>query len=373
MAGSAPAERLFNPFKLKLLRKRIPFVEAAFGAGFIAILALVMVWAFAQKNNFDPSERDISFATLVQDSVEDTLYRTPFKVWREPGTEGAGAVAVDLGIFPAGSLEGGWLLDGRVETYDPSNVYEKINGAADQYISFGFQRLHYVTLAKEGHFLNLELYDQGDFRNVLGLFVAQRDPSQPVETKGSVFFYPTPAGAIGGVENFYFKIAGSVSGPPVTTKSLDLVERFAGLPVVDGSRPLPYEILTARLDLPIDRIAYTRDNVFQYDFLSDVWFGALADGAEGRYFIHEGDAPDDVGTLFRMLAEEQANEYEVIERDEGRVVMKHGFLGTFFAMVHDGNVILGVEGVDDRDSTDRYLARLRGALRRGEEATDTAS
>jgi hypothetical protein len=370
---STKGERLFNPFKLKLLRKRIPASEVIFGAGFIAVLALLVFWVMAQKDNFDPSERDISFAVLQEDSVEDTLYRTPLKRWREPGTGGPEAPAVDLGIFPQSTLADDWSLDGRVETYDATNLYEKINGAAPQYISFGFRQLHFMTLGKDGHFVSIELYDMEKFRNALGMFVTQRGTDQRIEEDGAIAFYPTAAGSIGVVENFYFKISGDVSGPPVTTKAMDLVKRFAELPVANAARPLPYTILAGGLDLPIDRIAFEKDNVFQYDFLSDFWFGRDKDDSEARYFIHEGSDPDNARALFERLEREQENEYSILERESGRVLMQHEYLKSIFAMTHDGTLILGVDGAENRDRAREGLSRLRGAVRRGDQETDPTS
>ena len=376
MVRAGSTERVFNPFKIKLLRKRIPTVEVAFGAGFIVILALTVLWVLAQRDNYDPSERDISFAVLEEDSVEDTLYRTPLKRWREPGSAGPDSPALDLGIFPRRALSGGWGLDGRVETYDIENLYEKINGAADQYISFGFRALHYMTLGKDGHFVAVELYDMAEFPNALGIFVAQRDPDQRIKETGgtgNASFYPTGAGAIGVIGNYYFKISGDVSGPPVTTKALELVERFTELPAAGGGVALPYSILSAGLGLEIGQIAYERDNVFQYDFLSDFWFGRVSGNPEARYFIHESDDGDRARALFERLEEEQRNEYELVENEGSRVVMKHEYLGTFFAMDRNGRLVFGVEGAESREDARKSLTRLRGALRRGEKETDTAS
>ena len=41
LARSASTEKLFNPLKQKLLRKRIPRGETIFGAAFLVLLALV--------------------------------------------------------------------------------------------------------------------------------------------------------------------------------------------------------------------------------------------------------------------------------------------------------------------------------------------
>jgi hypothetical protein len=365
VARSRTSERLFNPLKRKILRKRISTPEVAFGAVFLALLVLLVVWVVAQKENFDPSERDISFVVLEKDSVEDTLYRTPFKRWVEPGSDTVGAAAIDLGIFPRGVLEGSWSLDGRVEVYDPSNVYEKINGAAEQYMSFGFRKLHYATLARDDLFLTIELYDQGEFQNVLGIFGAQRDTSRPVERLGDLFFYLTSTGAIGGIGNFYFKIFGSSAAAPIAAKARDTVELLTGLPVVLGPPPLPYRVLTVGLGLDLGQITFQKSNVFQYDFLTDFWFGTPGGGTEGRYFIHEGGNATSANLLFDQIAKEQENEYSVLERQTDHVLLQHEYLKTYFAMSRRGGLIFGVEGAASLEFSRSHLDRLAKALDRG--------
>ena len=302
LARSASTEKLFNPLKRKLLRKRIPSAESCFGAAFLVLLVLVAAWVVRQRDRYDPAERDLSMEALREGSVEDNLYRRPLKPWVEPGTEGAAAPAPDLGIFPDGLLDGGWKLDGRVESYDPSNVYEKINGAAEQYLAFGFRALHYVTLARDDVFLTVEIYDQGSFPNTLGIFAAQRDTGRPVERRGEAFYYPTPAGAVGGIGNFYFKISGDSGGTEVTGKALELVGLFPRLPVSGEAAPAGYSILADGLGLTLARIAYEKSDVFRYDFLSDFWFGAAGDGSAARYFVHQAADAEEAGRLFEPTA-----------------------------------------------------------------------
>jgi hypothetical protein len=372
LAARAKEERVFRSLKPKLMRKRIPAAETAFGAAFVLLLILVAVWVLAQRDAFDPADRDISFEVLEESSVEDTLYRRPLRRWVEPGTAAGAGPAVDLGIFPPGLLDGGWELDGRVETYDPDNVYEKINGAAEQYLAFGFRALHYVTLTRDEIFLTIELYDQGEFPNTLGIFAAQRDPSREVRRQGGVFYYPTPVGAVGGFENYYFKIAGDSTGAEIMAKALELVGLLARLPAAGGGAPLAYTILTDRLGLGLELIAYQRTDVFQFDFLSDVWFGSVNAGSDTRYFIHEAKDEAAARELFSRLVDEQAYDYAVLAREEDRAVLRHEYLETVFAVRRRGNLIFGVDGAESSESSRQMLRRLDEVTEVESEAAPTS-
>jgi hypothetical protein len=366
LARKQVREKLLNPLKRKkLLRKRIPLGEVLFGIGFLLFLVVVVVWVGWQRDRFDPADRDISFAVLEASAVEDTLYRRPLRRWSESGPVVGGAGEIDLGIFPQGLLADGWSLDGRVESYDPSNVYEKINGAAEQYLAFGFQALHYATVARDGRYLTIELYDQGDFRNTLGIFAAQRDASRTVERNGEVFYYATPVGAVGGFQNFYFKISGDRAEAAVTEKARQLLEVVARIPGSAGAVPGPYTLLTDTMGLGFDEVTYQKTNVFQYDFLTDVWFGAVGGEGDVRYFLHEAGDEDRSAGLFRRLLDEQSYEYEVLERETDRVYLRHRFLSTVFALARNGDVLFGVDGAEDLGRSRAALERLGEAIDRG--------
>ena len=92
----------------------------------------------------------------------------------------------------------------------------------------------------------------------------------------------------GGIGKYYFKISGDSTGPAITAKAQgpDRPALGAACSRRRGS-PSRYAILTERLGLTLDRIAYQRNDVFQYEFLSDFWFGAADTATETRWFIHE--------------------------------------------------------------------------------------
>ncbi len=84
-------DRVFNRQGRKVLRRKIGLAETLFGASFIVVLALSTFWVLAQKDNFDPADRDVSYETLEKDSTGEVLYETPLKLWVEPGRPGAAA------------------------------------------------------------------------------------------------------------------------------------------------------------------------------------------------------------------------------------------------------------------------------------------
>ena len=269
---------------------------------------------------------------------------------------------VDLGVLPRSLLSGGWQLDGRLETYDPDNLYEKINGAAEQYLAYGFTELNYVTLARGDDFISLELYDQASFPNVLGLFSAQGGGTRKVENNGDLFFFRTPIGAIGGFGNYYFKISASNDSGPVVEKALAMVGDLAGLSINAGDIPLPYRLLTNRMGVAFEKISYVKDNVFQYDFLTEFWFAPLQPGQEGRIFLHQAGSAEEAAARFAGLVEEQAYEYELRVSEPQRAVLQHEYLKTIFAVSVRGDLIYGMDGAADPEAAGNALALIEEAI-----------
>jgi hypothetical protein len=79
------------------------------------------------------------------------------------------------GLLP--SLEG-WSLSEPPQTYLPENLFEYIDGAAESYLSYDFQRLVVGQYKKSdaSDALTVEIYDLGSPRNAFGIYGIERYP-----------------------------------------------------------------------------------------------------------------------------------------------------------------------------------------------------
>lgn len=367
----ATQEKLFNTRKRRVFRSRIGAGELAFGVIFVVLVIAMCVWIFVQRDNYDPSERDITMSLMEEGSVEDTLYRTPLARWQDPAQAAAhgGAATVDLGIFPTATLEGGWTPSTRVQVFDDSNVYEKINGAAPQYQSFGFKNLHFVGIQHptEPLEINIEVYDQGAFENALGIFSAQRDADRAVEQQGQVYFYRTTVGAIGMVDRFYFKFTGTAEGPATEEKTTQLLRAFATHPEGESVPPKAFLVLRDVLEVPFEGIAFEKSDVFQYQFAQNFWFGVPDIQADLRYYIHEASDEAAAIELFDLLLENHLFDYDEVERTDDTVILKHKFLDTRLAMKRTGALLFGFDGAPPELNAQEVLGTLQEAFASDEE------
>lgn len=370
--------RVLNPVPRRIFRRHISRAENLAAGGLLLVLVAAGAWVHAQRDHFDPSERDISAEALRSAAVQDTLYQAPLKPWTEPGSAALasaaartggiadGSPAADLGLFPRGILDDGWRLDGRVEVFDPDTLYTKIDGAAEQYLAFGFRRLYYATIARDDAFINLEIYDQGAVSGAIGIFAAQRDGTVTLERLGPAYFYRTPVGALGIAGTHYFKISGSAETPAVRAKAEALVPLLARAPGSATPAGLgPFRALTDGLKVPFDGIGFEKANVFGYEFLGDTWFGR-AGQADSRWFIHEAKDAGDARSVLARLAQEHLNEYAPLggggAAGADRKLFRHRFLDTYFAIECRGARLFGVDAAPDRATAEALLRRLEEVL-----------
>lgn len=366
MARKPQSEKVFNDRPRKVFRKRIPVAEITFSVVFVGVVIAMGAWFMGKEDDFDPSERDISIDVMQASVVEDNLYRKPFKPWVDPATAAsASGPVVQTGAFPASILDGGWTLSSRYQDFTPESLYEKVNGAADQYINFGMEKAYFISIAKEAEDLDIgiEVYDQGTFPNALGVFAAQRDLDQEVMEKGGAYYFPTEIGAIGIANSLYFKIAANQSGPAIQEKAEQLIDSFTEMASEAAEMPQTFMILSEGLDLPFDSIVYEKQDVFQFGFAKEFWFGQLTPDGMARYFLHESENPDGANELFSKLVENQLFDYELVEQTGTQAVLKHQFLeDNYFTVVKKGSWVYGIDGAADVQTLKARTTQLEEAL-----------
>ena len=365
MAPKRNKDKIFNDRSRKIFRHYIGTSEVAFSLFFILFTIAMGAWFVMQRDNYDPGERDISMKVLIAQQVEDHLWEPPLELWFEPGSRPAGgARAIDLGIFPPQTLFGDWSPASRVKVFDDSNLYEKINGQDTQYKAFGFQFLHFISIedTEKGLDVNIELYDMGSFQNALGIFAAQRSAGSQVQSEGKAFLYLTEAGALGIVDKYYFKFSGNEDSETIRNHALLVIKSFSEGVSGSGDTPRAFMVLAQELGIDFQDIEYVMEDVFQYDFAKDFWFGSVSPDSTEKYFLHEAASEEDASELFDQIVEEHSYEYTLVSRDGDHVVMKHDFLETFFTLNQNGRFVFGIDGAPDEAHATKSLDALAAKL-----------
>ena len=85
----------------------------------------------------------------------------------------------------------GWQMQGILYTYQPDNLYQYINGAADQFIAYGFKKLYgaeYIVKTAKQESLVIDVYDMGSHLSAFGMYTSKKDPASASLGIGSESF-----------------------------------------------------------------------------------------------------------------------------------------------------------------------------------------
>ena len=365
-----PRDRILNPRRRTLLRSYIPASENWASLIILLLLTLILVWVAAQKDHFNPTSRSLSPELLLESSDSTELYTPPLKSWSENSAD-THAAAPDLGIYPDAILDSVWQAKNPVKTFNAESLYEKINGEAPKFLRQGFRSMHYLVLQSKTskQEIAIELYEQNDQGGSMGIFAEHQSAGTEIEQQGQVYYFSTSIGVIGRKGRFFFRVAGDAATPEIQQKSQQLVSAFEALPGEEKSNQSENEellILTEGMGIAPERVFLQRENVFQFDFVHDVWFGKFEQDGQEQIFLHHAASPEDAQTLFEDIVAEQSYDYEIKDQTDNSALLWHEFLENYFAIGVAGPYVYGVENGPDAASAEAVLQKLSGALADGE-------
>ncbi|MCX6556994.1 MAG: hypothetical protein NTW95_06115 [Candidatus Aminicenantes bacterium] len=104
------------------------------------------------------------------------------------------------GIDPAGMFPeiDGWQKKGECESYSPENLYQYIDGAAENFLGYGCQRLLVQNYANDrGQALSAEIYFHGSLENAFGMYSSEKPAA------GDYFSLGSEGYAEAGILNFF--------------------------------------------------------------------------------------------------------------------------------------------------------------------------
>lgn len=360
---SVARKSIFNSRRHRLLRKLVPVGENVVSLIVLGALALIVLWVVSQREHYDDATRHLSPELLRGERPRIEIYTPPLKPWMEPGT--ATAPAPELGLFPPAILQDEWTLSGRVRQFDAGNLYEKINGEAEKFLKHGFRAMHYAVLRSpgDGAELAIELYDQGDVGGSTGIFAAHGAADREVREREGVAFFNTSVGMIGRKGRFFFRAAGDRVNETVTAKAAQLVEAFAALEDSPQVLPEGLRLLVQDMGVAESDVALLSENAFQLDFARDFWFARLPDAADAELFVHHAVSAKAASALLDALVQEQRYDYEEVASDTPWIVLRHGFLGTYFAIGRRGRILFGVHRMMHRDRIGPLMQRFAETVR----------
>jgi hypothetical protein len=102
---------------------------------------------------------------------------------QEAGNQKAGLKADLLGLLPKQGEPNDWRMESEPRFYEPDNLWEYIDGAAEQYLLYGFREVITVAYAvgTDSGSVTVEVYCMESPTHAFGIYAAERSPEeQPV-------------------------------------------------------------------------------------------------------------------------------------------------------------------------------------------------
>jgi len=94
-------------------------------------------------------------------------------------------------LLPESNEVDGWKRGEEIRFFDPDDLYEFINGAAENFLIYGFEKVVTADYDNTGHTSTIvvEIYQMEDPRNTFGIYASERNPDstfKPIGAEGYV-------------------------------------------------------------------------------------------------------------------------------------------------------------------------------------------
>jgi hypothetical protein len=266
-------------------------------------------------------------------------------------------ISLFLILLPAVSLADefleieGWKPEGKMKINSQDDLWEYINGAAEQYLAYGFKLLRYRDFSKGDLLMTVDMYDMGSPLNAFGIYATERPGNVKPLPIGTEAVIIPPAYCLLLKDRFYIK-AQMIRGEFDDKSGMKILNSIEASVKGSSNFPLELSLLPER-----DKISgsenYVKEKYMGLAELNNVIFAYYA-GSEGNEYrcflviIPQGETAEEIwGRLSNKWTAAAHREPPVLHRD----IPYEGKIG----ITLKGDKIFGVSGVSDTDEMFRCL------------------
>ncbi len=268
----------------------------------------------------------------------------------------------------AGIAPEGWKA-ADIERYVVANLYDKINGRSELFMSYGVAGLAFVTVSDpndSGRFIDVYLYDMASVPGAFGVFSVERWQGQEPVTLGregyrngnDLFFWKG---------RYYASILGSGEEPEVREAQSHIAQSLAAK--LDDSGEQLWGLQTLPLDEVVsDSIQFFMADALSLGFMTDTYtahykFQSQEISAFVSRAASEADAKDRHAKYVEYMRSYGTQVEESRVNDKLLTVGDMGG-GYYDVVAHDGRFVGGVTAVADKDLALRAASEWLRALKR---------
>jgi|MDTC01.1.fsa_nt_gb hypothetical protein len=350
------------------VRTRIPPVERALSWLVLGLVGITGGAVYLSGQTYDESLFGLDPASLASVTPARLPVNTIVVVPAGPTRVGARPRQTDgaAGVLASVSLPG-WRTLGDVEGFSPTNLYEKINGRAEQYISYDFVGLTYRGLATDDgtRFIDVYVYDMGTPEGAFGIYSVERDPDAeglPLGRRG----YRSGSSFFLWHGTYYMQVLASDADDALTAQTRRVVEDLLqSLP--DAGSTVPGLALLSAAGLVADSEKYYANNALGFGFLTHTW-SADYQVDDVRVTVFVSTQADDAGADavvagYRSYLDDFGAKITVSPGPGGTGESLFGDMdGYYDVILRQGSRVAGAALLEDRALAEHVAARLLPAM-----------
>ena len=247
----------------------------------------------------------------------------------------------------------GWTLEVGDRVYDPDNLWDLINGAADAYLSYDFRKLFTAEYSNNmGHTIKVYTFKHADPTNAFGIYSQERNPdyefldigSQGFASPGALYFIKGP---------YYIQLS---------TNDKQVFDQFKSLAIkldkslnVEASTPKELNLFPEQGKVDYSE-KFISEDFLGYSFLHSAFVADYKkEGKAFQIFILAPENKEEIGTMLNEFLDKQDYPREKREQDIIRVDAK--YIGSIL-FYNSGDYLFGIKGAD-KSIEKEYLQNIK--------------
>jgi hypothetical protein len=241
--------------------------------------------------------------------------------------------------------------------FGPGNLWDFIDGAADNYLAYGFLDLHVAEYKKGKKVIKLEVYHHKNDILAFGIYSTERSPSFSFTGPGAQG-YTTTDGSINFYKgDYYVKIRTYSKSEKVIRSAHVLAREVADM--LPGNKDMPAELsLFPEEGKKTNEETYINESVLGHKFLNNAFRANYSVGPDNFsiYIIKTASHEEAKKTVESYLS---AVGLEPSDAADGRYVISDGYNGTIFMVCKESTIVL-ISGLSkgQSDIADRYISQI---------------
>lgn len=250
----------------------------------------------------------------------------------------------------------GYKIKSDYPVYLPDNLWDFINGAADNYLANGFVDLHVAEYKKGKAVIKAEVYRHSSNTLAFGIYSSERSPSFKFANLGAQGYFAD--GSINFFKgNYYVKIRTYSKKEKVLQAEESLANRIAGLLPGEASMPDMLSLFPAQ-GKKANEEAFINESVLGHSFLNKAFKAAYQIGNdEFSVFILDAASPEAAKKSVETYI--ASTGISPVETADSKFMLMDGYNGTVFLAWKDKRIVI-ISGLakDQAEIADRYTTEI---------------